>query len=106
MNAAMGSKVVIIGTNFDGATPPPAGSYVVVEYDYFPDPALSLSDLALTASLEQNPGREVLYATAAPTAGYPYAGAIMWNSAPSAGANPGWMCLAPGTRKAMASLTA
>lgn len=107
LNAAIGSKIVIIGTNADGSTPPPAGSYVVVEYDYFPDPAQNLSDLSLFDQASQNPGREVLYASAPPTTGYHYATSITWNTAPAAGGTPGWVCVTsgtPGTWKAMANL--
>lgn len=52
-------------------------------------------------------GRGVIYDTAAPTTGTWERGDIVWNSAPSAGGTPGWMCVAagtPGTWKAMANL--
>ena len=47
--------------------------------------------------------------TAAPTSGTWKRGDIVWNTAPSAGATPGWVCTTggtPGTWKAMASLAA
>ena len=47
--------------------------------------------------------------TAAPLSGTWARGAIVWNSQPSAGGAPGWMCVAggtPGTWKAMANLAA
>jgi hypothetical protein len=108
-NNAVDGKVLIVGTNAVGSTPPPPGSYIVVEYDYFPDPTQSLADRDLIGDLIQNPGREILYVTAAPTTGYHDASAIAWNSAPAAGGPPGWMCVAggtPGTWKAMANLAA
>lgn len=47
------------------------------------------------------------YATAAPTTGPWTRGNIVWNTTPSSGGPPGWMCTAsgtPGTWKAMANL--
>lgn len=49
------------------------------------------------------------YATAIPTVGTWIRGDIVWNTLPSAGGTPGWMCVAggtPGTWKAMANLAA
>lgn len=49
----------------------------------------------------------VWYATAAPTTGPWSRGNIVWNTAPSAGGTPGWVCTTagtPGTWKAMANL--
>lgn len=45
--------------------------------------------------------------TAAPSDGYWYVGAVVWNSAPAAGQPAGWMCTAtgaPGTWKALGNL--
>ena len=45
--------------------------------------------------------------TAAPSDGYWYVGAVVWNSAPATGQPAGWVCTAtgaPGTWKAMAML--
>ena len=47
------------------------------------------------------------YGSAAPTTGSWNRGDVVWNSAPSAGGTPGWMCTAsgtPGTWRAMANL--
>lgn len=47
--------------------------------------------------------------TAAPTSGTWIRGDVVWNSTPSAGGAPGWVCVTtgtPGTWKAMASLAA
>lgn len=55
------------------------------------------------------PVQKVAYDTAIPTAGYWTQGDIIWNTAPSAGGAPGWMCVTsgiPGTWKAMANLAA
>lgn len=46
---------------------------------------------------------------ATPSTGYWNRGDIMWNTGPSAGGNPGWVCVtsgSPGTWKAMANLAA
>ena len=54
-------------------------------------------------------GKRHHYGTAAPTSGDWEQGDIVWNTAPSAGGPPGWMCVtsgSPGTWKAMANLAA
>jgi hypothetical protein len=53
------------------------------------------------------PLNKVGYGTAIPTTGTWYRGNIVWNTTPSAGGVPGWMCVTtgtPGTWKAMANL--
>lgn len=102
-NNAPTSKAVILGTS----SSLPAGAYVVIEGDYFADPATANTDAPLDQGIAPNPGREVLYAPSAPTTGFHFAGSICWNSAPTAGGIAGWMCVAdgtPGTWKAMAAL--
>ena len=52
-------------------------------------------------------GQTVGYSTAAPTGGLWKRGDICWNTTPSAGGTPGWVCVtagAPGTWKAMANI--
>lgn len=54
-------------------------------------------------------GQTVGYSTAAPTGGTWKRGDICWNTTPSAGGTPGWVCVTagtPGTWKAMASVAA
>lgn len=53
------------------------------------------------------PVQKVAYDATAPSAGYWTQGDIVWNTSPSAGGAPGWMCVTsgtPGTWKAMANL--
>jgi hypothetical protein len=54
--------------------------------------------------------RRTEYASAAPTSGSYYVGDIVWNTAPSAGGAPGWVCTTAGVGtavfKAMANLAA
>ena len=58
----------------------------------------------------QNPGgTHESYGTAIPTTGYWTRGSRRWNSEPSPGGPPGWVCTAsgtPGTWKPMANLGA
>lgn len=52
-------------------------------------------------------GNEFQFAAAAPSSGYWQVGMRVWNTSPSAGGAPGWVCVtsgAPGTWKAMANL--
>jgi hypothetical protein len=54
-------------------------------------------------------GQTVGYSTAPPTGGTWKRGDICWNTTPSAGGTPGWVCVtagAPGTWKAMANVAA
>jgi hypothetical protein len=54
-------------------------------------------------------GPRIMFGSAAPTAGAYMSGDVVWNTAPAAGAPPGWMCTtagSPGTWKAMANLAA
>jgi len=54
-------------------------------------------------------GKQILSGTAAPVGGAYARGDMVFNSAPSAGGPPGWMCVtagSPGTWKAMANLAA
>jgi hypothetical protein len=54
-------------------------------------------------------GQAVAYSTAEPSSGIWNQGDICWNTTPSAGGTPGWMCVTsgtPGTWKAMANLAA
>jgi hypothetical protein len=54
-------------------------------------------------------GKNILAGTAAPTTGTWVVGDTVWNTTPSAGGTPGWVCTTagtPGTWKAMASVAA
>jgi len=80
-----------------------------VRYDMAGDWALFYADGSIAKRYSSSAKTTETYGTAAPTTGTWTRGSIVWNTTPSAGGTPGWMCVTagtPGTWKAMANLAA